>query len=69
MPQLFSFNFCEYLDFSDLETDNEKLLLKQDETDYIERIDERLNDVYNEERYCKVKGNMLVSYLPVQRFV
>lgn len=69
VPQLFSFNFCEYLDFSDLETDNEKLLLKQDETDYIERIDERLNDVYNEERYCKVKGNMLVSYLPVQRFV
>ena len=43
-------------------------MLKQDETNYVEHTEERLNDVYNEERYCRVKVNMLVSYLPVQRF-
>ena len=55
---------------NDLESsDNlEELMLKQDETNYVEHTEERLNDVYNEERYCKVKCNMLVSYLPVQRF-
>lgn len=68
VPQLFDFtNHAS----NDLESsDNlEELMLKQDETNYVEHTEERLNDVDNEERYCKVKGNMLVSYLPVQRFV
>ena len=67
VPQLFDFtNHAS----NDLESsDNlEELMLKQDETNYVEHTEERLNDVYNEEHYCRVKGNMLVSYLPVQRF-
>ena len=73
VPQLFDFTKCSTgSDCSfESETDLETLMLKQDESNYVEKlhIEERLNDVYNEERYCKVKGNMLVSYLPVQRFV
>lgn len=63
VPQLFE--FTKYASSDNLE----ELMLKQDETNYVEHTEERLNDVDNEERYCKVKGNMLVSYLPVQRFV
>lgn len=68
VPQLFDFT---RFDSDEYETDLDALMLKQYETDYVEQlhIEERLNDVNNEERYCKVKGNMLVSYLPVQRFV
>ena len=62
VPQLF--NFTKYASSDNLE----ELMLKQDETNYVEHTEERLNDVYNEEHYCRVKGNMLVSYLPVQRF-
>ena len=62
VPQLFK--FTKYASSDNLE----ELMLKQDETNYVEHTEERLNDVYNEERYCRVKCNMLVSYLPVQRF-
>ena len=71
VPQLFNFIKRVYINNSDeneTDLDLETLMLKQDETNYVEHIEERLNDVDNEERYCKVKGNMLVFYLPVQRF-